>query len=65
MKERERETTPAEMKICYGQLTRTENSQKQILELKRTTTKANQPQLYKWKGTQWKILLLHEDSIKR
>ena len=36
--DKQRETTPAEMKICHGQLFGFENSQTQILELKRITT---------------------------
>ena len=40
---KEKETTPAETKIFHRQLTRSENSQTQIRELKRTTLSKQSP----------------------
>ena len=47
-----RRDTSEETKISHGQLARTGYSQKQILELKRTTTLPKQSPLYELKGYQ-------------
>ena len=58
------------MKICYGQFIQTENSQTQILDLKRTIALSKQLPLYKSKLVcscvpQEQTILFPEDGEKR
>ena len=49
-------------KNCYGQLSRTEHSQTQILELKRITTLSKQSPQYKPKGTPEQIFYFQKPT---
>ena len=62
MRERKKEITPAETKVCHGQLTRTEHSYAQNPELKRTIKTVA---IIKTKENTKINQLLPEDDLKR